>query len=476
MEDQEKPYYYTAGDLERYVSGQMSREEMHRLEKAALDDPFLAEALEGMMLSGGDEAWKDLGELREDLRIRLEGPQGAKGPGSESTRPAAGQEEAGEPGVYPMRPSVDTRTSAPRIGWRGWRVAASIAVLVGLGLLTTWMIQRESGKDSTIAARMAEQGESDTAAAMAETSADDVLISQQGDAPSVAASPVPAHAPDTASSGKPKPTIVSREKENTGPEITTAPIAAAPAQPIQPPTAKTAPPAAQADSRAAEGVIGYTQQNRARAVPSASGKITGPFVYTGQVRKTEGQPLSFVNIRLEPAGTSQYTDARGQFRILSADSTLTLQLKAYGYANQSAQLQAARQAKPFTLTMLPGSDKARTAPKPKASSREEMTKLEETKADTTGIPEAEPRDGWAAYTLYLLNNLRMPQDAYLQKLHGTVYLSFQVDAYGRLSDFRVEKSLSPTCDREAIRLVREGPPWDLYNSDRPLRARVTVVF
>jgi len=33
--------------IEKYFSGKMTREEMHALEKAALDDPFLAEALEG---------------------------------------------------------------------------------------------------------------------------------------------------------------------------------------------------------------------------------------------------------------------------------------------------------------------------------------------------------------------------------------------------------------------------------------------
>lgn len=38
---------FTAGDIERYHSGKLSPEETHALEKAALDDPFLADALEG---------------------------------------------------------------------------------------------------------------------------------------------------------------------------------------------------------------------------------------------------------------------------------------------------------------------------------------------------------------------------------------------------------------------------------------------
>lgn len=38
---------FTISDIERYHSGKMLPEEMHALEKAALDDPFLADALEG---------------------------------------------------------------------------------------------------------------------------------------------------------------------------------------------------------------------------------------------------------------------------------------------------------------------------------------------------------------------------------------------------------------------------------------------
>jgi TonB family protein len=38
---------FTASDIERYHSGKMSPAERHALEKAALDDPFMADALEG---------------------------------------------------------------------------------------------------------------------------------------------------------------------------------------------------------------------------------------------------------------------------------------------------------------------------------------------------------------------------------------------------------------------------------------------
>ncbi len=50
-----QPYNYSPADIKRYVSGEMSPAEMHRMEKAALDDAFLAEALEGYINMPGSE-------------------------------------------------------------------------------------------------------------------------------------------------------------------------------------------------------------------------------------------------------------------------------------------------------------------------------------------------------------------------------------------------------------------------------------
>jgi membrane associated rhomboid family serine protease/antitoxin component YwqK of YwqJK toxin-antitoxin module len=42
---------------------------------------------------------------------------------------------------------------------------------------------------------------------------------------------------------------------------------------------------------------------------------------------------------------------------------------------------------------------------------------------------------------------------------GTVKVVFTVDPRGRLRDFVILQSVCPVCDQEAIRLLREGPPW-----------------
>ena len=65
-----EPIKYTATDIQRYHSGQLSPAERHALEKAALDDPFLADALEGYAFAQTPSA--DLSMLQQRLQRRVE--------------------------------------------------------------------------------------------------------------------------------------------------------------------------------------------------------------------------------------------------------------------------------------------------------------------------------------------------------------------------------------------------------------------
>jgi hypothetical protein len=62
---------YTAADIEKYWKGTLSAAEMHAMEKAAMDDPFLADALEGYKNINLADAGLD--SLKENL-IKELGP------------------------------------------------------------------------------------------------------------------------------------------------------------------------------------------------------------------------------------------------------------------------------------------------------------------------------------------------------------------------------------------------------------------
>jgi len=503
MGDPKQPYRYTRGDLQRYLSGKMSAAEMHLLEKAALDDPFLADALEGMLDMRGIDHGKDLQDLNQKLEEQLGhwAPEADKQdiPVQKSTPTIGTPETADEAGTM-KRPAggraneEDHGRVIPVPIYRNpaFRMAAAIALIIGLGLATNWLINRADTPAASIAKTEQPESRGDTnskpptsakMAAIPDSAVDATEINRPAEAPApgIQGNQQPgkqANAPTV-----PAKTVTSIELKSGATDSAFSARDIADASPAPPPgkkeTAVVPKRVAEAPVRAnphKETVVAREPSARYKSLPQAGAeKFTGPYVFTGQVTDPQGKPVSFVNIRIRNSAASTYADAKGNYRVMSADSSLTVYLKAYGYQGRTLVLGAAQPVQSVRLQAGNGKERATTL-RPKASAKEEMTKKDEEKGDPDEKPEAEPFDGWSAYQYYLLNNARMPADAQQQKLRGTVDISFQVAENGRLTDFRVEKSLSPSCDREAIRLVREGPAWTLYNSEKPLRARVTVVF
>ncbi len=502
MGDPKQPYRYTRGDLQRYLSGKMSADEMHLLEKAALDDPFLADALEGMLDMHGPDHEKDLQDLSQKLDEKL-GHWAQKAdkkdtPGRIST-PGIGTPETADEGGSMKMPSAgrvdqedkDRVIPIPIFRNPAFRMAAAIVLLIGLGLATNWLINQTGSPDATIAKTEQSESRGDTIAhprasakmaAIPDSAADALADTRSAEATA-------AGNQDNQQPGKPAPaptipgkTTVSIDPKSGGSDtaFTARDIAAAtPAPPAGKKetdvvTRQVAEATTQSNPQK-EVVAAREPSARAKSLPQpGTEKFAGPYIFSGQVTDSKGNPVSFVNIRIRNSAASTYADAKGNYRIMAADSSLTVHFKAYGYQGRTLVLGAAQPVQSVRLQAGNGKERATTL-RPKASAKEEMTKKDE-EGDSDAKPEAEPIDGWGVYQYYLLNNVRMPADAQQQKLRGTVDISFQVAENGRLTDFRVEKSLSPTCDKEAIRLVREGPAWTLFNAEKPLRARVTVVF
>src|SRR5580765_2403822 len=68
---------YNAEDIRRYVRDEMSPAEMHAIEKAALEDPFLADAIEGFSSSvsehGIDAVETSANNLQTAFKERING-------------------------------------------------------------------------------------------------------------------------------------------------------------------------------------------------------------------------------------------------------------------------------------------------------------------------------------------------------------------------------------------------------------------
>ena len=95
----EKNKKYNAADFERYHAGTMPDSEMHELEKAALEDPFLADALEGYTYTSS--FGNDIKELKEKLNEKQK------------------------------KKNVFFISSIAQSGW--WRIAALFIIIAGVG-------------------------------------------------------------------------------------------------------------------------------------------------------------------------------------------------------------------------------------------------------------------------------------------------------------------------------------------------------
>lgn len=67
--------------------------------------------------------------------------------------------------------------------------------------------------------------------------------------------------------------------------------------------------------------------------------------------------------------------------------------------------------------------------------------------------------GVDSFHLYVKRNLKYPSDAIQSGKEGTVYISLVIDTFGKPTEIKCIKSLSPSCDQAAIDLFNQMPLW-----------------
>jgi protein TonB len=75
--------------------------------------------------------------------------------------------------------------------------------------------------------------------------------------------------------------------------------------------------------------------------------------------------------------------------------------------------------------------------------------------------QAEYPGSWPALLKFIEKNLKYPKTAKANRINGTVVVGFVVEKDGQIlpENIRVEQSVDPLLDEEAIRLVRLMPKW-----------------
>ena len=83
--------------------------------------------------------------------------------------------------------------------------------------------------------------------------------------------------------------------------------------------------------------------------------------------------------------------------------------------------------------------------------------------------------GAVEFMKWLTKYLHYPPSAQQRKVQGKVVAQFIVERDGSISDLQVIKKLDPSCDREALRVLRMMPKWKAGLMDaKPCRTQVCI--
>ena len=103
--------------------------------------------------------------------------------------------------------------------------------------------------------------------------------------------------------------------------------------------------------------------------------------------------------------------------------------------------------------------------------------LKEDKIYYAGYVEEEPSfpGGESALRDFISKNLRYPKFAKEKGIYGPVHVSFIVEKDGSLTDFIVTRSVDPSLDKEAIRVLQSMPKWNPgYDKGEPAAVWFTL--
>jgi TonB family protein len=458
-----KPTFNIRSLLPKWLSGEIRKQEEKQLYQLAKDDPFLNEALEGYEQFPELDHEATVSRLKDKLRNR-------------------------------------TRENRTSIIYFMPRLAAAITLLLVAGMSWWWINSPE------VEANLAQEIESstpfetpDTEAAISEAteadeadpepeSANDAITptTQQETLPrepSKAKSPLPrseeaveAIAEETT---EPKeipadeevPESITEKKEVAA-ETLADDIAASEKLTIQeePPTPQK-PAKDIADSfefdleEQDENVAPIATIEKESAPPASSEKR----LIMGVVKGRDGLPLIGANVSVKGSRQGTITDLDGRFSLEVEQGMNNIEANYTGFESQTLDVSSADNVE-FVLEEGMAMDEV------------VVTGLGETRSKKRDRIESEvkesanPIGGFKKYERYIRRNLRYPKAAKENNISGEVRLQFTVNQSGELSDIKVLQSLGYGCDTEAIRLVEDGPKWQIKSFDGSVITSYAITF
>ena len=413
-----------------YIRGLRKGKEAHRLEKESMQDPFLADAMDGYNQVEGNHE-----QRIEKLRMQVSAHSAKK----KST--------------YAIT----------------WSIAACL--IIGFGISSYFLFLKKSMTDEVF---IAEESVSIKLAEPAAPPTPEIPAT-----PTVPATPQKEIALATTkvkTDSTPISEITARQadKKDMIAEIQTtsqpqgAPVAAVPMmEEVSEETAALQEVVATIDTFESESDKKMKLAKVATILPQNN-------MIKGRVTDGKGEPLIGASVTYKGTNIGTITNMNGEFSLVKKDDKKRLTAEYIGYDPVEIQVDTSR-------TMLIAMNENKQALNEVvvvgygAKKNKKSTTLgsdakvkEQTEKEIT----PQPVIGKRSYQKYLKEHLVRPTDEKCAQVKGKVVLTFLINKEGRPFYIKVKESLCESADKEAIRLIQEGPDWIYGNK----LVEVTVKF
>jgi hypothetical protein len=413
--------------LEDYLDGKLDAKTMNRVEREALEDPFVAEALAGLS-AAPKRSLQSISLLQKQLQERVAEQRNVK------------------------------KTSV--ITWQRLSIAATAAVLFVAVSIVFWM--KENNRQNELA-RLPKKV--------------DVTIAQNNK------SDVAPVEPPAANSSTAKTKVIAPVDEKIDQAIATAKTNAY--------ASVRSKAVAKSESVAADEivageapvtlkettVVAYGTPMRKQSITAEASTISSANVahaLTGRVySEDDGKPLPGVAIRLAGSNKPVLTDKNGDFRI-NADSSFKEGKVVADYIGFQRTEMIAKVNEPVSITLQPDRMQLNEVVVSSASGKIKKERNNDSVASSlewraagtqvqigglSGVPAktvSNPVDGWNKMFAYVEQQNRFKEN---KKVGQSVQLSFRIDKNGLPTDVKVIRGAESKYEEEAIRLLTKGPKW-----------------
>ena len=194
-------------------------------------------------------------------------------------------------------------------------------------------------------------------------------------------------------------------------------------------------------------------------------------IIQGKVTDEKGEPIIGASVAYKGTNIGTITNMNGEFSLVKKEGKKQLTAQFIGYdpveipVDTSQTMLIAMNENKQTLNEVVvvgyGTNKNK-------KSTTVVTAKEQADKDMT----PQPVIGKRKYQKYLKENLVRPTDEKCAQVKGKVVLTFLVNKEGRPFYIKVKESLCESSDKEAIRLIQEGPDWIYGNKS----VEITVKF